>query len=79
MSTSDFLEKMKKELESYQQPDDIDCYRSARSSYLQRCFPDYPTLIFKKFTVSFVIGSTAKNAPLCKKRTSCVCDIRYSP
>lgn len=64
MSTSDFWEKMKKELESYQQPDDIDCYRSARNSYLQRCFPDYPTLIFKKFTVSFVIGSTAKNAPL---------------
>lgn len=65
MNTLDFWEQIEKELESLQPIyDNVDCYRSARDSYLHSCFPDYPDLIFKDFTISFVISSTAKNAPL---------------
>ena len=64
MNTLDFWEEIEKELESLQPIYDVDCYRNARNLYLQRCFPDYPELVFSNFNISFVIGNTVKNAPL---------------
>lgn len=64
MNTSHFEEYSKDELELYHLSENIDVYRHARNSYLQRCFPDYPDLVFNRLIVSFVIRGTVKNAPL---------------
>ena len=65
MNTSDFWKTIKNEMDPYRfSYDDVDFYRDARNSYLQRTFSDYPDLIFNNFSLSFLIRNNAKNAPL---------------
>ena len=57
-------EKVKLEIGDISFDDQIDFYKNARDSFMQRSFPDYPNIQYDQFFVSFNIPTNAKNAPL---------------